>query len=247
MSILINNNLIWVSIPRNASYSIEKAIVTSGVKIKHWNTLYKTENMIFSDVKTENVINKNWLHHHINKKQLQMSFGMKETFCIKRDFSYRWISTLEHFWDVCIRHHKLTPIINYEDIDNEFVYKTFNTTFGNMLYNDNMGLIKCTSMLVKQSMEEMLNNGKYDTIRLSHIFASQNKYLDGEKCTYEFDIKELDKFKTFYEKRYDVKIDIPYENASAKKSNKIILDDDLKNHLWEVFEKPFAKEKKYLI
>jgi hypothetical protein len=96
-------------------------------------------------------------------------------------------------------------------------------------------------------MEDVLNNNtRYETQRLSHIFASQNKYLDGEKCTYEFDIKELDKFKTFYENRYDVKIDIPHENVSPKKINKIILDDDLKNHLWEVFEKPFAKDKKYI-
>jgi hypothetical protein len=236
MSILINNNLIWVSIPRNASHSIEKAIVTSDVKIKHWNRLYTTES----------ILNRNWMHQHVNKDQLQIAFGNKETFCIKRDFSSRWISSLEHFWDVCIKHHRLTPIINYEDIDNDFIYNTFNTTFGNILYNDNTGLIKCTSMLVKQSMEDVLNNNtRYETQRLSHIFASQNKYLDGEKCTYEFDIKELDKFKTFYENRYDVKIDIPHENASPKKINKIILDDDLKNHLWEVFEKPFAKDKKY--
>jgi hypothetical protein len=235
MSILINNNLIWVSIPRNASYSIESAIVNSDVKIKHWNRMYTTES----------ILNRNWKHQHVNKNQLQIAFGNKETFCIKRDFSSRWMSSLQHFWNVSIKNHRLTPIINYEEIDNDFIYNTFNTTFGNILYNDNIGLVKCTSMLVKQSMEDILNNNIRRST--SHIFASQNIWLNGEKCTYEFDIKELDKFKTFYENRYDVKIDIPHENASPKKINKIILDDDLKNHLWEVFEKPFAKDKKYYL
>jgi hypothetical protein len=39
-----------------------------------------------------------------------------------------------------------------------------------------------------------------------------------------------------------------HQMKSIKNKNifNIILDDDLKNHLWEVFEKPFAKDKKYL-
>lgn len=231
MSLLINNDLIWVSIPRNASFSIEKLIVNSGVSFKHVNRLFTNEE----------ISNNNWQHLHFQKKQLHDSFGYKDTICIKRNWFSRWFSSLEHFWSSC-EFLNIEPIIEYENIDNNFIYKTFNAEFFNAAFNRPA---IATSMLVKISPQEIINT-KLEFTRMSNLFLPQEQWLNGEKCTYEFDITELDKFKNFYEKRYNVKVDIPHENKSEKRPNKIILNDDLKNHLWEVFEKPITKNKKLI-
>ena len=40
------------------------------------------------------------------------------------------------------------------------------------------------------------------------------------------------------------KLIIEHQNKAEKKTNKIIVNDDLKNHIWDVFESPFHKVSK---
>ena len=41
MSLLINDELIWISVPRCGSYSIESSFYNSNLKIEHYNTIFK--------------------------------------------------------------------------------------------------------------------------------------------------------------------------------------------------------------
>jgi benzoyl-CoA reductase/2-hydroxyglutaryl-CoA dehydratase subunit BcrC/BadD/HgdB len=71
--------------------------------------------------------------------------------------------------------------------------------------------------------------------------VSQNFFKSNRKCTYEFDIKEIDKFTDFIEERFGERLVIEKFNKTTKRANKIIINDELKSFIWDNFEKPFEK------
>jgi hypothetical protein len=134
---------------------------------------------------------------------------------------------------------KINPLIEWEDIDNDFIINTFNSEFGKILTHtttwDNI-LLK----LLKNS-ENIINDESHNTSKWLCTFISQNHWKENKPCTYEFNIKELHKFEQFIQKRYGVFFNLKHINSTPKIKNKIEINDELKNHLWNVFEKPFEK------
>jgi hypothetical protein len=72
-------------------------------------------------------------------------------------------------------------------------------------------------------------------------FISQKFWKSNQKCTYEFDIKEIDKFAEFIENRFGEKLIMENINKSTKRTNKMIIDNELKSFVWDNFEKRFEK------
>lgn len=228
MGLLINNELIWISIPKCASSSIENALLNSNLKIeKHWRH-HTSPNK----------------HFHIKLDELYEYFGKKETICIIRDPLERWISSLKTIW-LSIVFKGYTPIIKWEDIDNDFLYKTFNKTFINNLHFQ-FTIEKCNFIIIKD----------YNVTRPAGNFflmTSQQFWKNNEKCTYEFSINELYKVEEFLYKKYKENVKIPnidpnyeFKNNDTHKKNKIIIDDELRNWYWESFEKRFEKNNKLI-
>lgn len=234
MSLLINKELIWVSIPRIASTSIENGFIDSNLEIEH------IDFPNFRNIFNTGYFNEKPYHTHYKLSDLKKHFGNKESFCIRRDWFERWISALSHFWDLAQDKNSET-IIRYSQIDNDFIYNMFNKEFSNTLLTKG-GLAICTSKLIKNSH---LLNRKFQNI--SHLFLSQYYWTDNTKCDYEFDIYDIQKVKNFIENRFNSQIEFSHINNSIKKESKIIIDDKLKNHIWETFEKPFYKSKKTII
>jgi hypothetical protein len=223
MSMLIKNDLIWVAIPKCASMSIEDALLTSNLEIKRHPYAIKSEP----------------LHTHIGTRKLKEEFGDKETMCIKRDWFEKWLSAVQFSFETIIHTDKNIPIREWVDIDNEFIYKTFTYEFVNLLYSDERtALNECYSKLIKNKKVNEEN-------RLSALF-SQNYWKENNECTYEFDIKEMDKFVNFIESRFGEKLTIRKINENPKTKSKIIINDELKSFVWEKFEKRFNK-KNYLL
>jgi hypothetical protein len=221
--------LIWVSVPRCASHSIETSFYNSKLKIEHYATIFK--DLVPTDVEFK--------HQHYNLYDLNTRWLNKKTIRIKRDWMERWVSALEHLW-FTIEKNNGTPIIPYKEIDNNFIYRTFTKKFGNELYSEG-GQYKIFYYLIKDFV--LTESFKLGT--RTGLLWSQNYWLSGEKkCDFEFDIYELDKFADFIEKKYGEKLIIEHQNKSKKKTNKIVINDDLKNHIWEVFESPFYKSSK---
>lgn len=221
MSHLINNNLIWISIPKCASYSIEQAIRNSKLNLEIFEPNNKT------------------LHFHIPVNQCLERWGDKETVCINRDWFSRWLSALNFVWDNIELESEYTPICKWEDIDNNYIYKTFDTDFLNKLHwisNDYTGWKSCWFKLVKENSDSTLHiRGAVDTL-LSQKFFKSNK-----KCTYEFDISEIDKFVDFIENRFGERLIIDHTNKTSKRKNKMVINDELKQWVWDNFEKRFDK------
>jgi len=221
MSHLINNELIWVSIPKCASYSIEQSLRNSKLNLEIFVPNDKTR------------------HFHVPVNQCLERWGDKETVCITRDWLSRWLSALNFVWDNIEFESEYTAVRKWEDVDNEYIYKTFNTDFLNKLHllsNDHDGFRKCWFKLVKENFEcELPIRGAVDTL-LSQRFFKSNK-----KCTYEFDISEIDKFTDFIKDRFGERLIINHTNKTSKRPNKIIVNDELKSFIWENFEKRFEK------
>ena len=221
MSHLINNELIWVSIPKCASYSIETALRNSKLKLETYNP------------------NDMLLHYHVPLNECLLAWGNKETICITRDWVYKWISALNFIWDKIEFQSEYTPIRKWEDIDNKFLYKILDTNFLNDLHSfdsDDLEIKNCFFKLVKEKNDPFK---KVPGVMVTLI--SQKCFKSNRKCTYEFDITEIDKFTDFIEERFGERLIIENTNQSTKRPSKIIVNDELKSFIWENFEKRFEK------
>lgn len=220
MSLLINNDLIWISVPKCASVSIETALIDSEIDIR-----------LLPDHRY-NYEKKN-LHSHIRKDIIFNEFGIHPTVCITRDWFDKWLSGLEFIWTYILSKN-LTPIINWNELDNNFIYKTFDINFYKDLHNMKFEIFK-----------RLINNPIIEINKLNPevlvVLLSQNYWKGNQPCTYEFDIKEIHKFEEFIQKKYNIPFNIPHINSTPKLKNKIEINDELKNHIWNVFEKPFEK------
>jgi hypothetical protein len=222
MSLLINDDLIWVSVPKCASISIEKALLNSDLDIKlHSEYKYNLQKL-----------NK---HMHFERAVLFNEFGIYPTVCITRDWVDKWLSALEFIWTRILKAN-LTPIIQWDKIDNNFIYKTFDIDFSKKLHY-NFQYDELFKKLIIDS--DIINNPITSAVVVALL--SQNYWKGNQPCTYEFDIKELHKFEEFIQKRYGVSFNLEHLNSTPKIKNKIEINDELKNHLWNVFEKPFEK------
>lgn len=235
MSICLNDDLIWISTPRCASMSIEKSIIT------HPNINYKhivDVNPDYKDMKNQ--------HVHVNVENLKFYFGKLETVRITRDWFERWLSSFEYIWQ-SIELYKLTPRYNYAEVDNDFIYKIFTDSFVQKLQilDDNTdNLIELYLLFINEKLIEFKEHDiVYTGLR---ALNSQNIWTNNEKCTYEFDIKEIYKFEDFISKRYNIDFKLKHINKSSKLNNKIIINDELKNFVWSKFEEPYIRKNKLI-
>lgn len=221
MSLLINNDLIWVATPKCASISLKRCLLASNLEIVHHSMSLKLQ--------------KRNKHAHVRIHDLFSEFGTKETICIKRDWFDRWLSGLKYLLTYDFP-EGFRPIHKWEDFTNELVYKTFDKNFTNLLYTGEKDNLK--EPFLKLFNEDDINSDSYAVM---FILASQNFWTENQKCTYEFDIKEMDKVEEFFKNRYGCDFKIQKLNESTNLKSKIVVDDELKAFVWDLFEKPFIK------
>jgi hypothetical protein len=231
MGLLINDELIWISIPRCASVSIENALLNSNLIIKQLPIDARYKNR----------------HMHFKKSQLYQEFGIHETLCIKRDWFDRWISGLYQLFSQINLSNIYTTIIPWENIDNDFIYNTFDDDFANSIYVDNtenwdnsfLRVIKESSL--RDKLYDFNGNIVPDISGILSALLSQNHYKENTNPDYEFDISEIDKFSDFIYNKFGERLQIKKLNESKPTPNKIILDDKLKQWVWDKFENRFEK------
>lgn len=244
MSLLINNELIWVSTPKCATYSLETALLKSKLKIKKWGNNINPE---YSQIRKEGQLFSYHLHVPIN--DLYNEFGKKDTVCINRNWFSRWLSSLNFIWDSLEKNLKNIELVcPWEELNNETIYSIMDESFfinlhSVLIYGDfnlDNSLIKCTSHFLKNRKDiEFIKNKAHLTYPGTLI--SEKFWKSNGKCTYEFDISELDKFVELIEKKFGEKIEIEKTNVSSKRPNKLILNDELKNFVWKNFEAIYEK------
>ena len=120
MSYLINDELIWIMTPKCASYSVENALKKSNLKIENYNppsTIFNVGH-----------------HNHYTLEASIRRFGKKETICITRDWFSKWLSALDYIFTQIEFGTNYEPIIKWEDVDNDFIYRFFDDKFINELH-----------------------------------------------------------------------------------------------------------------
>ena len=235
MSYLINDELIWILTPKCASYSIENALKNSNLKIENFNppsTIFKEK------------------HNHYNLQKSFTRFGKKETICITRDWFSKWLSALDFIFTQIEFNTIYEPIIKWEDIDNNYIYKLFDDKFINDLHsNIDEYVDNCFIKLLKPNylLSDIYTNEDFINKKRQVVTIVSNKFwMNNQRCTYEFDIKELDKFVDFIENKFGEKLILNFDNVSSHRPNKIIKNDEFKNWVWDKFEKPFEKNNNFI-
>lgn len=224
MGYLINDNLIWINNPKCASFSIEDGLLNSNLKLKKYFIPFKEH-----------------LHSHVPLNDCLNYFGSKESVCISRDWFDKWLSALNYIWDKIESQSEYTPICKWEDINNEIIYNIFDNEFIDKLYSFNHDIfLECFKKLLKNDSKNIINIPK-ENVGIMSTLIPERYWKSNQNCTYEFDIKELDKFIDFIENRFGEKLILEKKNSSSKRSNKIIINDELKSFVWERFEKRFEK------
>lgn len=224
MGYLINDNLIWIVNPKCASNSIENALLNSNLKLKKYFTPGKET-----------------LHAHIPLYDCLEQFGNNESICITRHWFERWLSALHYIWDVIEIYAEYTPIHKWEEVNNEIIYNIFDNEFLNKLhsFNDD-SFLECFKKLLKNDTKNIIDIHNQN-VGIVGTLISEKYYKSNQKCTYEFDIKNIDKFASFIENKFGEKLIIEKKNQSTKRPNKIIINDELKQFVWDKFEKRFEK------
>lgn len=236
MSLLINGDLIWISVPKCASVSIETALEQSNLDIKLLKAYSKFKNL-------PKINPENWLfqHAHFRLNQCYTEFGIKDTICINRDYAERWISGLKQIW-YGLELKEFDLKFKWESLANDWIYEFFTPDIIlNINTCDTENLIEFLNKLVVSP------SSKIDDLNFSFLWfclISQNYWKSNKPCTYEFNINELDKFQIFIKDKYGIDIIIPKLNTTEDSNygkNKIILDDTLREWIFNNFEKPFIK------
>lgn len=233
MSLCINNNLIWVSIPKCASFSVESALINSELKIR---LLEKYKKFIEKRKYTE--LSK---HAHYPLKELYNEFGILETFCITRDVTERFISGLKHTLWMYEKTFGYEPVIFHNKLNNNFIYDNIDEEFINNINSDiKEDNIKCAEKLIKNKLTDASDIERIAS--LIWILKPQNFWKDNKKCNYEFSINNLNELENFIYSKYNVKIKIPILNRMDK-NNYIVYDEKLKNYCETILNKNFQLKK----
>jgi hypothetical protein len=268
--ILIENEIVFVSIPKCASVSVHNALENSKYKIEPTfveNDISIDNDIAFKlpqignafDFKNSNRKIKQHRHQSISEIYTFLKSNVN-TITIRRDYCKRFVSSFYYIFDWWIsNHYKIYYKPNC--ITNEFIYQYFTDDVIHMIkqmadptkakfYDEKMKKYLVEPLFkeytlntdIKKIIKEKLYDNTYINFRL---FDSQEVWKSGHKPTYEFDINELYKLEDMLFDKYNKEIKIGKENSMNKALSNIniIEDQKLRDWVWNKFEKQHFTKK----
>ena len=212
---VINNKIVFIPIPKNASWSVEDTCISYGFELRYPNTLW--ENSINLNVKDT----KRHLHSTIDS--LIDRFGTDlEYVCIIRDSTDRFISAWKYFIGSVIS--GLDEVDNelvdeLKNKDNEFVINFIKNNYSDFLnaYNS----FKIRKKLLIKLLDDLGISSRYPIserfIKLHslHIFSLVSQYqwiLNDKVKVREFKFDKLEEFEEYISKKLDVDFKLLHKN-----------------------------------
>lgn len=263
--ILIENDIIFLSVPKNASMSVHFALEESDFKIE---PTFNQDHLI------KVMLEQNPDHYRGNKHKIKVhahyttattySFLKRKlpTIFIKRDYLERFLSAVNYIFNFRIPLAYPELLDTLEIVDNNWLYKNFNKDIINSIIRYDP--IEVSTDIKTETLEDKVHkhiisslkkyvkkNIKIETLSPFKEPFPKNKYINfkmldsqeiyksGYEPKYIFDINELDKLEEFLLSKYEKKIEIKKINEMDKKNIKtnLIKDNKLKNWVWDNFEK----------
>jgi hypothetical protein len=264
--ILIENEIVFVSVPKCASISVHLALENSDLKIEP--TFVDTGNTNFpDDYRMPNVIgwNPSWKkiksHVHLSIAEIYSFLHSNvDTIVIKRDYCKRFISSFYYLFGHWIKEN-YGLVYNKNQITNDFIYEYFTDDVINciksMIQNSKnfefdkkmkkeilIPLINnyCINYNKTSIIEKLVNDKTYINWR---VFDSQEAWKSGHIPTYEFDINELYKLENLIESKFQKSIKIEKENTTKYSYSQmyVVEDQKLRDWVWNKFEKEYFTKK----
>jgi len=260
--ILIENELIFLSVPKNASIAIHYALEDSNIQIEPTFRGHDTfvDSVLKRDGKFTNSLKLNHkikIHTHLTTAEVYSSLNKKlPTIFIKRDYSERFVSALNYIFNyrIPLAYPKLKNILH--NIDNDWIYKNINTDVINniLIYNPtDISFLKngidTPEDFVHKSIISSLNKFLKRKIEIGRPSSStnsfpENKYINfkmldsqeiyksGYTPKYIFDIKELDKLEKLMHEKYGKILEIKKINNMIQENIKTNFIHDTKLKNW---------------
>jgi hypothetical protein len=271
--ILIENELIFLAVPKNASMSVHYAFEESTINFEPAFPYKAMLDMILKNEPNYFSLNnhKIKIHPHYTTAEIYSNINKKlPTIFIKREYSDRFLSALNYIFNIRIPlvYPQLIPVLH--NIDNEWIYKNvthnvienikiFNPTDMNFHINEIDSPEDCVHRVIIHSLNKLTRNKVILKKNLSpyndpfpknklinfKILDSQEIYKSGYIPKYIFDISELDRLEKMMMDRYGKILEIKKENVTIKSSLKtnFVNDSKLKDWAWNNFEKHHFQKK----
>ena len=260
--ILIENELIFLSVPKNASMSVHHALENSTIKFGptfNYDVLF--EAMLKNDKNYLNkfvniYVNKNYkikIHPHFTIAEVYSQLNKKlPVIFIKREYCERFLSALNYIFNFRIPfgYPEFKDILH--NIDNDWIYKNVNNdVIANIrMYNpgdkwSSEDDVDSVEEFAHRSIINSLNKFIKNKTILEHdkslptnryinfkMLDSQETFKSGYTPKYIFDIGELDKLEKFIYDRYGKTIEIKKINSMTDHTIKTNFVQDTKLQNW---------------
>jgi hypothetical protein len=233
--ILIENEIVFLSVPKNASISVHYALEESELKIEPtWDYEFWAKKALesyspqyhFSNhkIKIHNHLTTNQVYYYLNKKL--------PTIFIKRDYCERFISALNYILNFQIVNaygYEYSDILNNDilpNIDNDWLYKTFTKDIIEKITFHIMVNVKMFHSNTIESYEDIVHKS---------LISSLNKFVKNKK-------------RIKIPKTKDIRFPNPkYVNFNMLGSQEIYKSGYIPEHIFDIYEldklENFIKEK----
>lgn len=228
---VINNRVVFIPIPKNASWSVEDTCIQYKFDLKYPHLLW--ENCIKLNKKPNQ-------HLHSTIESITNAFGTNfEYVCIIRNSTDRFISAWKYFIKVMI--HELPPtsdrdiIINkIKNLNNSFIIDFIKENYNDFKNVYSVVTIRRTllsKMLYKMEIAECY---KFDSDFVKkhalHMisFITQYKWIsDPNIKVKQFNFKELDKFEKYISEKFNVDFKLMRSNVNELDYTAVTKTDEL--------------------
>lgn len=215
---VINNQVVFIPIPKNASWSVEDTCIKYEFDLKYPHVLW--ENSIKLNRKPNQ-------HLHSTIESLSSAFGTNfEYVCIIRDSTDRFVSAWKFFISVMIDELPLIPerdsvIDKLKNLDNLFIINFIKENYND--FKNVYGIVSVRQTLLFKLLEEMdiIGYHKSDaTFIRKHAlhmvtFITQYKWIsDPNIKVKQFNFKELDKFEKYISEKFNVDFKLERSNVN---------------------------------
>lgn len=211
---VINNKVVFIPIPKNASWSVEDTCINYGLDLKYPNTLWQNS-IKFNTNNTKR-------HIHSTIDSLIDTFGTNfEYVCIVRDSTDRFISAWKFFIESMVFSVNSTLGEKLKNVGNNFIinfikenYTEFCKVY-NSLESRRLLLIKLVDEL-GISKEYPIDEGfiKRYNLHMS-TFVSQYQWITNDKVNVrQFEFKKLTEFEEYISEQLNVEFKLTHRNKT---------------------------------
>lgn len=211
---IINDKVVFIPIPKNASWSVEDTCIQYGLDLKYPNKLW--ENSINLETKDPQK------HMHTTINNIIDYFGVNFEFvCIVRNSTDRFISAWKYFVGAMVNEVNNELGEKIKNVGNDFLINFFKENY--LTFHNVYNSLETRKTLLKKLVDELGISKEYQIDdeflkRYSmHIFTfvSQYQWIQNDKVkVIEFNFDNMNEFEEYISKKFDINFKLIHRNQN---------------------------------